>query len=157
MSAGREIERKFLVRQAPEGLDAHPSDDIDQGYVAVTRDGVEVRVRSYGPRAALTIKSGRGMARLEEEFEIDQRRFRSLWPLTEGRRLQKTRYRIPAAGATIELDIYKGALEGLVIAEVEFDSVQSAAAFSPPDWFGREITDDPAYKNQCLATEGLPT
>jgi CYTH domain-containing protein len=155
--AGVEIERKFLVGEPPAHLDLHPSDDIEQGYLAITDEGVEVRVRRYGSRPFLTIKSGGGGARVEEELEIDGRRFRSLWQLTEGRRLEKTRYRIPAAGeATIELDVYRGALEGLITAEVEFDSADAAAAFEPPAWFGREVTDDPAYKNQRLATVGLP-
>jgi CYTH domain-containing protein len=157
MAAGVEIERKFLVRETPAHLDVYPSDDIEQGYVAITDDGVEVRLRRYGSQPLLTIKSGGSGARVEEELEIDERRFRSLWPLTEGRRLEKTRYRIPAAGAaTIELDVYRGALEGLITAEVEFDSADAAAAFEPPDWIGPEITDDPAYKNQRLATEHRP-
>ena len=39
MPAGLEIERKFLVTTAPEGLDTYSSKDIDQGYLAVTDDG----------------------------------------------------------------------------------------------------------------------
>ena len=157
MPAGVEIERKFLVNEPPPQLDRYPSDEIDQGYLAITDEGVEVRVRRYGESAFLTIKAGGGAARVEEELEIDERRFRSLWRLTEGRRLQKTRYRIPAAnGRTIELDVYRGALAGLLTAEVEFDSAEEAAAFERLAWLGREVTDDPAYKNRRLATDGLP-
>jgi adenylate cyclase len=157
MPVGVEIERKFLVPEAPEHLDVYPSADIEQGYLAITDDDAEVRVRRYGADAFLTIKSGSGSVRVEEEIEIDERRFRSLWPLTEGRRIEKTRYRIPAASrATIELDVYRGELEGLMTAEVEFDSAEAAGAFAPPAWLGRDITDDPAYKNRRLATHGLP-
>jgi adenylate cyclase len=152
-----EIERKFLVDQVPPDLDAYPSSQIDQGYIAITEDRVEVRIRNYGGHSFLTIKSGGGEVRLEEEFEIDERRFRALWPLTEGRRIGKRRYRIPAErGATIELDVYEGALSGLVTAEVEFDSEDAAAAFTPPPWLGQDITDEPGYKNQRLALDGLP-
>jgi adenylate cyclase len=152
-----EIERKFLIDQVPPDLDARPSSRIDQGYIAITEDGVEVRIRSYGSRSFLTIKSGGGEVRLEEEIEIDERRFRSLWPLTDGRRICKRRYRIPAEnGATIELDVYDGALTGLVTAEVEFDSEDAAAGFTPPPWIGQEITEELAYKNQRLALDGLP-
>ena len=84
-------------------------------------------------------------------------RFERLWPLTEGRRIEKTRYEIPADdGLTIELDVYDGALAGLVVAEIEFDSEQAADAFSGPDWLGREVTEDSRYKNQRLACEGAP-
>jgi adenylate cyclase len=152
-----EIERKFLVDQVPPDLDAYPSSQIDQGYIAITEDRVEVRIRNYGGHSFLTIKSGGGEVRLEEEFEIDERRFRALWPLTEGRRICKRRYRIPTEhGATIELDVYEGALSGLVTAEVEFDSEDAAAAFTPPPWLGPDITDAPGYKNQRLALDGLP-
>jgi CYTH domain-containing protein len=151
-----EIERKFLVDVPPPDLDACPHDEIEQGYVALTDDGVEVRVRRRGERAFLTIKSGGSLARLEEELEIDQRRFESLWPLTEGRRLEKTRYLIPAGGATIELDVYRGRLQGLLTAEVEFASREEADAFRVPSWLGPEITEDSRYKNKRLAIAGLP-
>jgi CYTH domain-containing protein len=157
MPSGVEIERKFLVERVPNDLDAHPSAQIDQGYLAITDDGLEVRLRRYGDQSFLTIKSGGGEVRLEEEIEIDERRFRSLWPLTEGRRISKRRYVLPSdSGAGIELDVYGGALNGLLTAEVEFDSAAAAAAFTPPPWLGRDITDEPRYKNRRLALDGLP-
>ncbi|MBV8945242.1 MAG: CYTH domain-containing protein [Solirubrobacterales bacterium] len=157
MPAGTEIERKFLVDRPPADLDGYPAADIDQGYIAITEDGVEVRIRSYGGRAFLTIKSAGAGVRLEEEIEIDERRFRSLWPLTEGRRIRKRRYLISSEnGIQIELDVYRDHLGGLVTAEVEFGSEDAAAAFIPPPWLDREITDEPGYKNQRLAVHGLP-
>ncbi|MGO9499350.1 MAG: CYTH domain-containing protein [Solirubrobacteraceae bacterium] len=157
MTDGMEIERKFLVERLPKDLDVHPYGEIEQGYLAIT-DDVEVRVRRYGNESFLTIKSSGGESRVEEEIEIDRRRFGSLWPLTEGRRIEKRRYRIPAGdGLTLELDVYHGRLEGLLTAEVEFASAADAAAFVPPDWLGRDVTDDPRYKNKKLATDGLPS
>jgi adenylate cyclase len=153
-----EIERKFLLDHVPDDLARYPSEEIDQGYLAITEDGVEVRIRRRGERSYLTIKAGAGQTRLEEELEIDQQRFASLWPLTEGKRVQKARHLIPAGdGLKIELDVYGGDLEGLITAEVEFESQSAAAAFHAPAWLGREITDDARYKNQALATRGLPT
>jgi CYTH domain-containing protein len=157
MTSGVEIERKFLIDTVPPDLGTYPSDRIEQGYLAITDDGVEVRIRRYGDRSFLTVKSGGASARVEEEIEIDERRFGSLWPLTEGRRIEKRRYRIPSRnGLTIELDVYDGALNGLVTAEVEFDSQAAAAAFEPPPWLGRDVTNEPGYKNKRLALDGLP-
>ena len=97
-----------------------------------------MRVRRRGGRAWLTVKSGAGRVRVEEEIEIEPDRFERLWPLTEGLRIEKTRYEIDADdGLVIELDVYTGDLEGLVVAEVEFDSEEAAEAFAPPDWLGR--------------------
>jgi adenylate cyclase len=152
-----EIERKFLVPDPPADLDRHPSTSIEQGYLAIAGDGTEVRIRRRDGSAALTVKSGGGRSRVEEEIELDAQRFERLWPLTDGRRIEKTRYEIPAGeGLTVELDVYDGALAGLVVAEVEFDSEQAADAFAAPDWMGREVTDDERYKNQRLACEGRP-
>ncbi len=156
MADGVEIERKFLVDRLPDGLDDHPSAEIEQGYLAITNE-VEVRVRRYGEQAFLTVKSGGDEVRIEEEIEIDARRFVALWPLTDNRRIQKRRYRIPDGDLTIELDVYHGRLSGLRVAEVEFDSSEAAAGFRPPEWLGRDVTGDPRYKNRRLATAGLPS
>lgn len=155
MADGAEIERKFLVDRFPDGLEDHPSAEIEQGYLAIT-DEVEVRVRHYGEQAFLTVKSTGARVRIEEEIEIDPGRFAVLWPLTGERRIEKRRYRIPLGNLTIELDDYHGRLSGLVIAEVEFESPDAAADFVPPDWLGSEVTDDPRYKNLRLALDGLP-
>jgi CYTH domain-containing protein len=152
-----EIERKFLVAQPPSDLERWPSTAIEQGYVAIDEDGTEVRVRRRDGRASLTVKAGAGRVRVEEEVEIEGDRFERLWPLTEGRRIEKTRYEIDAGDALVlELDVYKGDLDGLVVAEVEFGSEEAADAFAPPDWLGLDVTDDARYKNQRLARDGAP-
>ncbi|HEX5899404.1 MAG TPA: CYTH domain-containing protein [Solirubrobacteraceae bacterium] len=152
-----EIERKFLVAQQPSDLVRWPSTAIEQGYLAITEDGPEVRVRRRDRRTWLTVKSGAGRVRVEEEIEIEPERFDRLWPLTEGRRIEKTRYEIPAGdGLVIELDVYAGDLEGLVTAEVEFASEEDAEAYVAPDWLGPDITEDLRYKNQRLARDGAP-
>jgi adenylate cyclase len=149
-----EIERKFLVDALPPG--EHPARRIEQGYVAV--DGAaEVRVRRAGDATTLTIKSGAGLVRVEEEIPIDARRFESLWPLTEGRRIVKTRHLVELAGGlTAEVDEYAEALSGLLTAEVEFSSVAASEAFAPPEWLGREVTGDERYANRTLALRGAP-
>jgi adenylate cyclase len=152
-----EIERKFLVAEPPSDLEQWPSTAIAQGYLAVEADGTEVRLRRREGSAWLTVKSAGGRVRVEEEIEIDAERFERLWPLTEGRRIEKRRYEIPAGeGLVIELDVYAGDLDGLVTAEVEFASEEAAEAFAAPAWLGSDVTDDPRYKNQRLARDGAP-
>jgi adenylate cyclase len=152
--SGVEIERKFVVDRLPAGVG--DGERIEQGYLAIGDDGVEVRVRRRGDHTVLTVKSGPGMMRTEEELAIDERRFDSLWPLTEGRRVSKTRHLVPLEGATVELDVYDGAHEGLLTAEIEFPSLEASEAFEPPAWLGREVTDDRRYANQALALAGAP-
>jgi adenylate cyclase len=147
-----EVERKFLVAEAPD-LGGTESDEIEQGYLAVGSEG-EVRVRRKGDHLVLTAKRGSGIARDEAEIEIDRAAFERLWPLTEGRRLRKRRHVIPFDERKIELDVYEGALEGLLVAEIEFPSEDEARDFEPPDWIGEEVTGDARYLNETLATRG---
>jgi CYTH domain-containing protein len=149
----RELERKFLVKKVPEDLDSHPSAAIDQGYLALEPDGVEVRLRKKGAKHYLTVKRGRGSARDEREVEITAEQFAALWPITAGRRLTKTRYDIAHGELTIELDVYSGNNTGLLTVEVEFPDEAAMAAFTPPDWFGEEISENRAYSNRNLAKE----
>jgi CYTH domain-containing protein len=151
-----EIERKFLVKEMPGGLEKYPSNYISQGYLAVTGDGTEIRIRRKGNKYYETVKSGEGLSRKEAEVEIGSDAFHALWPLTGGKRVEKIRYEIPYGDHLIELDVYSGALDGLVVAEVEFGSEEESSRFTPPDWFGSEVTSDRRYANKSLALYGKP-
>lgn len=155
-SAALEIERKFLVAALPGDLAPDQAALIEQGYLAVAPDGFEVRLRRLGGRRFLTAKSGGGLVRREVEVELAEEPFAALWPLTEGRRIVKRRWRLAASGHTCELDVFEGPLAGLALAEVEFASEEESRRFTPPPWFGAEVTDDPGYKNQRLALHGRP-
>jgi adenylate cyclase len=150
-----EIERKFLPTALPDG--DHPRRQLAQGYLAVDADGAEVRVRRADDTTTLTVKSAPGLVRVEEEIPIDERRFESLWPLTEGRRIIKTRHLVALGDElTAEVDVYDGDLSGLITAEVEFPSLEASEAFAAPEWLGREVTGDERYANRTLALRGAP-
>jgi CYTH domain-containing protein len=154
-SKAMETERKFLVANRPRGLAKYPHRRIRQGYLAIpsprAHNPVEVRLRNDAGKHLLTVKSGRGLSRTEVEAPIPADSFRTLWRLTEGRRIEKTRYRIPQGDLTIELDVYRGKLSGLATAEVEFDSPGKSRSFRPPDWIGREVTGQDRFSNSQLA------
>ena len=154
MAAGHEIERKFLVSAFPDN--AGPGTRILQGYLPLATEHTEVRVRRKGDATVLTVKRGHGLDRGEEEVAISTEVFETLWPLTEGRRIEKTRYELPHGDATIELDEFGGELEGLLVAEIEFDSLEASELFDGPGWLGQDVTDDPAYANRTLAERGRP-
>ena len=149
-----EIERKFLVAEMP-GVESGRT-EIEQGYLALDGE-TEVRLRRAGVDFFLTAKSGHGEVREEVEVPIDPGVFARLWNLTKGRRVSKTRHYVPLGEELrAEVDVYDGALAGLRTVEVEFDSREDAERFRPPAWFGEELTGDPRYANQTLATVGLP-
>jgi CYTH domain-containing protein len=151
-----EIERKFLVEKVPILIESYPTEEISQGYLTVSDDWIEVRLRQKGDTYFLTIKQGKGIKRHEIEIELKEKQFIDLWAGTEGRRVEKKRISIPTENAIIELDIYHGKLEGLKTAEVEFSSQDEANDFIPLSWFDREITQDERYKNKNLALDGIP-
>src|SRR5262245_60897093 len=113
-----EIERKFLLEATPDGLG--PGDRIEQGYVALDPAGAEVRLRRKGSKLTLTVKSGAGLVRGEEETTPAPEDFERLWPLTGGRRVNKTRHNVPLGDLTAEVDVYDAPLDGLLTAEIEF-------------------------------------
>ncbi len=145
-----EIERKFVLQEIPDvGISAAVRfDQVKQGYL--TTEGSELRIRLMGNVATLTSK--------EWERDIPREVFERHWSATTQARVEKARYFIPYGKYTLELDIYKGDLVGLVTLECEFSSEDEASAFILPDWaeLAVDVTDDPAFKNKNLALNGLP-
>jgi len=148
-----EIERKFLVKHLPAGVQGETR--ILQGYLAHD-EHMEVRIRQQGGRHILTVKEGFGLMRRETEVEISSRQFQALWPSTEGRRLEKVRSVVDHGTFRVEVDRYLGELEPLIVAEVEFSSVKESEIFEKPDYLGQDVTDEYAYKNVSLAMHGIP-
>lgn len=151
-----ERERKFLVERdtVVEGVGEGVA--LEQGYVALDGD-TSVRVRRVGGiEGVLTLKAGTGATRTEVEWAVDDAQFAALWPLTEGRRLVKTRHHVAVGTFDATLDVFGDELEGLRLVEVEFDDEATMAAFVPPPWFGPEVTDDGRYTNAALASRGRP-
>jgi CYTH domain-containing protein len=153
-----ETERKFILPEAPPGEQLGAGVHLRQGYLA-EEDTVEVRVRITSSDATFTVKAGTGISRTEVDVPITIEQAEALWPHTVGRRIDKTRYRVALddpLGHVAEVDLYAGALAGLCVVEVEFDSETEAAAFVTPGWFGRELTGERGWSNAALARHGRP-
>lgn len=146
-----EIEKKFLVTNIPS-LSDYEKTEILQGYLVSQKDN-ELRIRKMGESYFKTSKKAHPSGYREEiEEYISIGEFEKLWAQTGGKRIEKIRYKIPYQQFTVELDIFSGLNKGLELAEIEFDSEESARDFSPPSWFGQDVTDDPKYKNVNLAS-----
>ena len=148
-----EIERKFLVKSLPAKMKG--GIQILQGYLAHD-EHMEVRIRQYGHKYFLTVKEGFGLMRRETEIEISPEQFQTLWPSTEGRRLEKVRSMVKHGVFQVEVDQYLGDLEPLLIAEVEFSSAEESERFEKPEYLGLDVTEVEAYKNISLAIHGIP-
>jgi adenylate cyclase len=154
-----EREWKFVVEQGPS-LRGRRGERIEQGYLDDDA-GVTVRVRVSGRRAWLTLKAPTGNAkrgpRTNEEFEyaIPMKDARALLARTK-KRIVKTRHRL----GPVELDVFEGALEGLVLAEVEVEVEVGRGARRapepPPGWRWKDVSQKRAYGNSRLAARGAP-
>lgn len=144
-----EIERKFLVDQEawrrPERCKP-----CKQGYLAVGPP-MAIRVRIMDGVATLNIKTATvDISRMEFEYEIPVEDAEELLNAAcLGRVVEKTRYYVDHGGRRWEVDVFEGANEGLVVAEVELESPDQE--FEKPAWVGKEVSDDPRYLNSSLS------
>lgn len=150
----KEIERKFRVKGDGWRTKVASSSQFLQAYIAGGEDR-SVRVRIFdGQTARLTIKIGRGLlSRDEFEYDIPLKDAQEMARGAIGIVLEKTRHKIDHRGYTWEVDVYEGAYQGLVVAEVEIE--REDATPDLPDWVDREVTGDRRYSNLVMATEDL--
>ena len=143
-----EIERKFLVTGDEWRTDAVGL-RIQQGYLGRS-DASVVRVRIIGDQAYLTIKGRQvGISSPEFEYEIPMDDAAALLKFAQGDLIEKIRYRVQHGGHVWEVDEFDGNNRGLILAEIELDSADEL--FSLPNWLGREVSQDPRFKNSHLS------
>ena len=142
-----EIERKFLLKGDSWRADVLRSVDYRQGYMSGT-DKCSIRIGNN--KAHLNIKSATlGIQRSEYDYPVplvDAEEMLSQFCL--GAIIEKTRYFLDYKNHTWEIDVFEGANQGLIVAEIELDHEDEQ--FELPDWIGKEVSDDPRYYNVCL-------
>lgn len=145
-----EIERKYRITIPPEDYQTWPCHQIEQAYLCTEP---VVRIRREDDTFYLTYKSKGLLAREEYNLPLTQAAYEHLLAKADGIILTKCRYKIPLAGTdlVIELDVFSGAYEGLMLAEVEFPTLEEAKRFVPPAWFGEDVTMSGEYQNSRLS------
>lgn len=147
---GQEIERKFLIKKdiwqnASKGKASY----LKQGYIS-TEPGKTIRVRITEDKSFLTIKGKtEGIARAEFEYEIPTGDANELLNLFASNCIEKVRHEIHHEGKLWEVDVFSGDNEGLIIAEIELDSVEEI--FTLPTWIEKEVSGDERYFNSNLS------
>lgn len=153
-----EIERKFKLKEIPDNLEKYEMKEIEQGYLCINP---VVRIRKSNETFILTYKSKIGLGEEtgkeakvcnEVEVPLNKEGYEHLKKKIDGCLIKKKRYLVPVGGRLVaEVDMFLGIYEGLVIAEVEFQSEEQAGRFVPPEWFGEEVTFDKRYLNKNMA------
>lgn len=149
---GKEIERKYLVKQAEWKT---YKDNISatgfkyyQGYIS-TIDATTVRLRTIGNQGYLTIKGKTiGHTRSEFEYPIPLQDAESmLQTLCVKPLIEKVRYKVGYGHLTWEVDEFLGDNTGLILAEVEL--LAEDQFIDLPTWIDKEVTEK-RYFNSSL-------
>lgn len=150
-----EIERKYLVKKVPENVGQYDFSEIEQGYLSMEP---VLRIRRIDDQYILTYKSKTDVevredvcVNQETELSLTKESYEHLKQKIDGILIEKTRYRIGYNGHTIELDLFHGAYEGMMLAEIEFETIEESEKFVKPDWFGENVSGDRRYTNAFLA------
>ena len=149
---GMEIERKYTIKKLPDDLSSYDHHMIEQAYLTTEPT---IRVRREDDTYYMTYKGvgGANSSLSHEEYNLPltKESYETLSGKADGNVIRKKRVLIPYGKYTIELDIFAEPFKPLIIAEVEFPSVDEANAFTPPDWFDEDVTDRREYRNAYLA------
>lgn len=145
-----ERERRFLLDGFPEGVKVSQVRRITDRYV----EGTTLRLREMTDESGQTVfkftqklpAAGNGAEQgfitniylTREEFDVLAQ--------LPARTLKKTRYSVPPFG----IDVFEESLEGLVLAEAEFDSDQAADELRIPSYIAREVTADRRFTGGSL-------
>ena len=147
-----EIERKFLIESIPFDLNAYKCLHLEQGYINTSPT---VRIRKEDDEYYLTYKSSGLLSREEYNLPLDEKSYYHMRDKVDGHLITKLRYLIPFGKYTIELDVFEAPFAPLVYAEVEFETEDEAISFTPPEWFGQDVTYDKSYTNAALSSKEL--
>jgi CYTH domain-containing protein/predicted ATPase len=152
-----EIERKFFVRSYTLP-DVHVAVEIEQVYLKSTEQEPERRVRKrtldgvtswfYTTKEA-TATPG---VRVEKERQIELGEYERLLEEQDLslKPIRKTRYCFLYEGRHLELDVFHGALQGLVLLEIELSAMSDTFSI-PADWDAPEVTGNKFFSNKALA------
>ncbi|MEA2046970.1 MAG: CHAD domain-containing protein [Campylobacterota bacterium] len=158
----QEIERKYLLKDSILSLiekNNLKADKITQYYTTIT-PMKGVRYRRMGDRYFKTVKHGTGAAREEVEVEISKPEFQKNLRDRIKSDIRKNRYLFHFEGYAYSIDVFKKALKGFYILEIEFPNMKAFEAFTLPDILKthviKEVSFDESYKNKNIVLHGRP-
>jgi adenylate cyclase len=146
-----EIERKYLVTSTDFIEESFRKNEIAQGYLSSHPERT-VRIRIKENKGYLTIKgmgNESGVSRFEWEKEISYEEARQLLKICEKGMIEKTRYEIQSGKHLIEVDVFHGENDGLILAEIELKNENDTII--KPKWLGKEVTNDQRYYNSYIS------
>lgn len=143
----KEIERKWIFSKLPENTLPNPI-PYERHFLYLD-DINEIRIQKKGSKFEFERKSKKSrLSRNTQKFEISKAEFDSLKRHEIGS-IERESYLVDGY-PEISIKKYLGKFQGLIRAEVEFESEEEAKEYSAPSWFGKEITNSPLGKDKQL-------
>ena len=137
-----ERERRFLLAEFPSNATVARNRRIIDNYI----EGTALRLRQESPNDSVTrfkltqklpLRGPGAQQGFITNMYLRQDEFLMLAQLP-ARTLTKTRFSVPPFG----IDVFHGVLEGLILAEAEFDSAEAAEALTVPFAVVGEVSAD---------------
>jgi CYTH domain-containing protein len=152
-----ERERRFLLRDLPEGLTrASEHVQIWDNYITNTRLRLR-KIRLPQTRQWIT-KLTQKFAPAPEDFSrtVITNTYLSaveyeVLSVFEGNEIRKNRYPFEHEGRAYAIDLFLGELFGLVLAETSFETDEEMESFTPPPFAVMEVTNDMMFTGGSLA------
>lgn len=136
-----ERERVFLVKELPADIGKYIPTPISVGDFFESNSSDALKIRQKGDNYHLIKKeTNTAHERVEHIINIKEGEFNVLIKCTVQSH-RKNRYIYPYGKYMCEIDYYLDRLDGYVRAEVEFNNDEDMLNFTPPEWFGDEITE----------------
>jgi adenylate cyclase len=149
-----EIELTYLIKELPQGVKESLKKEMLDIYIPAASEHPILRIRRSGDAYEMTKKepiTGTDSShQLETTIPLGREEFDELGQLP-GKRVEKTRYFYEEGGVQYEVDIFGGALAGLVLADVEFGSMDAKEKFSMPAWCLADVTQEKSIAGGVLA------
>ncbi|MBL7160622.1 MAG: CYTH domain-containing protein [Candidatus Aenigmarchaeota archaeon] len=139
-----ELERTFLAKAVPAGIEKYKSKEIVDVYIPASHPHPTLRIRKEGDKFFLTKKqpvAGDASEQKEQTVELSREEFETLSSVP-GKVVQKIRFYYPFEGRTAEIDVFQGQLRGLVLVDFEFSTPEDKAAFTRPDFCLADVTQE---------------
>ena len=137
-----EREKTYLLKEVPAGLSACKKRVVLSLYIPADDPHPKLRIRKNGDSFEMTKKApvdDNPSICEEQTIKLSEQEFKILNALP-GKRMDKIRVYYPYEGKLLEIDVYTGALAGLVTVDAEFDDDKTLAQFKMPLFCLADVT-----------------
>ncbi|OGD09677.1 hypothetical protein A2397_03245 [Candidatus Amesbacteria bacterium RIFOXYB1_FULL_44_23] len=140
-----ELEKTYLARYLPEGLLKSENKELLDIYIPKSAIHPRLRIRQKGSKYEITKKTplvaGDASQHTEQTILLEQAEFKAL-AQTTGKKIHKTRYFYKIDKHSAEIDVFSDDLEGLVLVDFEFSTVEEMNRFKIPDFCLADVTQE---------------